>query len=145
MKSSILFFVFFLSFLLSFCSCIAQKLYSIYKWSACQMIALLSEIFLFLVRAACELRLASYFSKHALQSPSDTPFCAYLYAQFQTKRSHKDVLPFKQLLYFWRYLFSVAELYTRYDWWLMGPNTHCNLFPMRHFVRTYTHNSKKYR
>ena len=40
------------------------------------MIALLSEIFLDWVKAACELRSMNYGSKHASQSLSDTPLCA---------------------------------------------------------------------
>ena len=70
-----------LSFFLSFSSCITQKLCRLYKRSAHQTIALLSEIFLFLVRAAYKLRSASYGSKHASQSLSYTSFCAYLRAQ----------------------------------------------------------------
>ena len=41
--------------LLSFPSSLTQKLYGVYKSSVHQMTALLSEIFLLLVRAACEL------------------------------------------------------------------------------------------
>ena len=58
-------------------------------------------------------------------------------------RSYKDVLPIKQLLYYQRFLFSVIELYVRYDQWLMAPNMHHNLFLIRHFVCTYTHNSTR--
>ena len=50
--------------LLSFPSRIPHKLDSIYERSACQTTPLLSEIFLFLVRAACKLRLASNGPKH---------------------------------------------------------------------------------
>ena len=38
-------------------SSITQKVYEVYEWSTHQMNALLSEIFLFLVRPACQLRL----------------------------------------------------------------------------------------
>ena len=48
----------------SFPSSITQKVYGMYEQSAHQMNTLLSKIFLFLVRAACELRL-SYGPKHA--------------------------------------------------------------------------------
>ena len=48
------------SLLSFFSSCITQKLYGVYKWSAHQMTALLSEMFLLWFRAACELRWASY-------------------------------------------------------------------------------------
>ena len=71
-----LFFFFFLSFPLH----ITQKLCGVYKRSAHQTNALLSDIFLFLVRAACELRSASYGSKHTSQSLSDKPFvCTYMH------------------------------------------------------------------
>ena len=57
-KISILFFFFLL--LSSFPSNITQKVYSVYKRSTDQANALLSVIFLLLVRAACELRFTSY-------------------------------------------------------------------------------------
>ena len=97
------------------------------------MITVLSEIFLFLVRAASELRAASYGFKHALWSSSYAPFCAYLHTQLENWRLYKDVLPIKWLLYDWRYLFSGSELYLRYNRQVMDPNTHCNLFPIWHF------------
>ena len=50
--------------------CTTQKLYGQYERSAHQTTALVSEIFLFLVRAACKLRLMSYGSKHASWSLS---------------------------------------------------------------------------
>ena len=52
---------------------------------------------------------------------------------------HNSKLPIKQLLYNWRCLFSQPEQYARYDWQDMAPNTHHSPFPIRHFVRTYTH------
>ena len=48
----------------------------------------------------------------------------------------------EQLLCYRRYLFFCLELYTRYNWWLMGPNTQCNPFSIRHSVLTYTRNLK---
>ena len=42
--------------------------------------------------------------------------------------SHVDVLYIKRLLYYWRCLFSVLELDTRYEWWLTPPNMHHILF-----------------
>ena len=55
---------FFLSFFLSsFPSRITQKVYSVYERSAHQTNAILSKIFLFLVRAVCELRATSYVPK----------------------------------------------------------------------------------
>ena len=42
------------------------------------MTALLSEMSIFYVRAGCEIQLASYGSKHALQTLSGNPFvCTY--------------------------------------------------------------------
>ena len=61
----------------------SSKLYGVYKRSAHQTTALLSEIILSLVRAACMLRSASYGSKHVSQSLSYMPFCAYLHTQRQ--------------------------------------------------------------
>ena len=42
-------------------------------------IAPISEISILLVRAVCEIRLASYESKEGMQLFSDTPFRAYLH------------------------------------------------------------------
>ena len=63
-KSENVDFVLLLSFF--FPLCIAQNLYGTYEQSAYQMIALLSEIVLFLARAAHELRLMSYGCEHTL-------------------------------------------------------------------------------
>ena len=98
----------------------------------------------FLVRAACMLRLMSYASKHTLLSLFDTPYCAYLHTQLKNYRSYKNALPIEQLLYYRRYLFSGLELYERYDWRVIDPNTHCNHFLILHFVhflcdRVFTH------
>ena len=41
-----------------------------------------------------------------------------------------------------RCLFSGSELHARYNWQVMASNTHGSLFPIRHFVCTYTHNLK---
>ena len=56
------------------------------------MTPLLSEMFLFWVRAACELRLATYGSKHPLQSLSDMSCCAYLHVQLKNYRLYMDIL-----------------------------------------------------
>ena len=80
MKIVIFFLSFFLSsssfFLSSFPSHKTQKVYGIYEQSAHQTTALLSEILLFLVRAACELRSMSYGYKHISRVLSYMPFCA---------------------------------------------------------------------
>ena len=36
------------------------------------------------------------------------------------------------LFYYQRCLFSGLELYARYAWWVMAPNAHCSLSPIRH-------------
>ena len=54
-----------------------SKLWSVYKCSTYATNALVSEIFVFWFRAVCKLWLVSYGPKHASQSLSDTPFCAY--------------------------------------------------------------------
>ena len=76
-------FDFVLSVFVFFPSYIAEKLYGVYKQSPHQMAHLLSEIFLFLVIAACMLRLVSCHSKHMLQSLSYTPFGGYLHVQLE--------------------------------------------------------------
>ena len=115
---------------LSFHTCITQKLNIVYEQSANQTTALLSEIFLFMVRAGCELRPASFASKHASQSLSDMPFCACLHAQLEKERSYEDVLPIERLLYYQRFLFFQLGLYDKYDWQVMDPNTFHNHFPI---------------
>ena len=56
------------------------KKYGVYKWSAHQMNVLLSDIFLFLVRAACELRLTSYCPKqHRGGFPIHHCVCNYMH------------------------------------------------------------------
>ena len=139
MKIPILFF-----FLLSFPTHITQTLCGVYGWSAHQMTALLSEMCLFWVRGACELRSASYGLKHASRFLCDTPFCAYIHTQLKNWRSYtcKDILPIDWLLYSQRYLFCDLQLYVRFDRQVMPPNTHHNLFPMWHFVHNYTDNWK---
>ena len=72
---AILFFFIFLLLHL-FHSSISQKLQGVSKWSIQWMTAQLSEIFLFLVRAASELRSVCYGSKYASWSLS------YMYMQF---------------------------------------------------------------
>ena len=118
-------------FLSSIPSHITQKAYGVYKQFTQRTTALLSEIFLFLVRGACEPRSASYSPKHTSWSLSDTSFCAHLHAQLENSRWYEDVRRIERLLYYWRYLFTGLELYVRYDRWVMDPNTHRNHFPIR--------------
>ena len=54
---------------------VTLKPYSVYEQSAHQMTALLSEVILFLVTAACELRSVSYGSKHVTDSFLYTILC----------------------------------------------------------------------
>ena len=83
-KVSILFFFF---LLLSFFFSIMHnsKVYGIYKRSTHQTTALLQEIFLFLVMAACKLRWTSYGPKHVLRwFPRCLFVCNYTH-NFKTK------------------------------------------------------------
>ena len=100
------------------------------------------QTFLFLVRAACELRSVSYGFKHVSRTLLYMPFCTYLHEQVENLRLYNDAVPDKRLLYYRRFLFSGLELYARYNRRLMDPDMHRNLFMIRHFVPTYTHNSK---
>ena len=72
------------------------------------------------------------------------PICHYVHkcTQLENWRSYKDISPIKQLLYYRRYLSFWLELYVRYDQQVMDPNMHSNHFLIRHFVYTYTRNSK---
>ena len=74
-----------LSFFLSFFSFMhnSKTVWDIYEQLAHQKTALLSDIVLFWVRAACELRSASYGSKHTSRFLSGTQFCAYIHAQLK--------------------------------------------------------------
>ena len=71
-SSSPFFFFFFFFFFFSIMHN-SQNIWRIQKCSTHQMNALLSKIFLFLVRALCELRLTSYGSKHVSWWLSYTP------------------------------------------------------------------------
>ena len=98
-------------------------------------------MFLFWVRAACELRSTSYGSKHTSQSLQYTILCVLTSTtrKLQVLYGHS---PYWTTLYYWRCLFPGLELYARYNWWVMASSMHFNLFPLRHFVHAYTHNSK---
>ena len=68
----------------SFCAYIitrtTRKLKIVYGRFTYRTIALLSETSILVVRAVCEIRSASYGSKHALQPLSNMTFCEYLHA-----------------------------------------------------------------
>ena len=95
------------------------------------MTTLLPEISIYWARAVCEIRSASYGSKHVSQPLSNTTFCAYMYLHSQLKndRSYMEILHSAGLLCYWRCLFSVLDLDGRYDWRVMAPSMHCSLFP----------------
>ena len=98
-KSNVKIFIFFFflsSFLSSFPSHITQKVYSVYKLSAHQTTALLSKFLLFLVRAECKLKSASYGFKHTSQTCFCMPFCACLHAQLENEASYKDTQHLKK-------------------------------------------------
>ena len=111
-------------FLCSFSSCIIQRRYGIYQQSAHQTTDHLWEIFLFLVRGACELRLASYGSKHMTQTCSYISFCAYSCTYTDSLKTKGHIRP----LYLLNCLMSWLDLYARYNQQVMAPNTHCSLF-----------------
>ena len=127
-ENLILFFLSFFFFLMH-----NSKVCNISERSANQMTALLSEIYLFLVRAACKLKSVSYGSKYTLRTFFYMPFCVYLHAQLENKRSYNDALPNKWLIYYWKCLFTWLELYVRYDQRVMDPNIHHNYFSIWHF------------
>ena len=65
--------------------------------------------------------------------------CAYLHVQLENQRSYKDVLPSERLIYYRRYLFSaICEIRSE----SYGSKHASKPLPMRHFMRTYIHNSK---
>ena len=65
---------------------ITWKLQVLYGRSMYRKTALLLKMSLFCVRAGCEIRLASYGSKHSSQFLSDKPFCASLHALLENYR-----------------------------------------------------------
>ena len=90
---------FFLSYFLSFFFTHNTKMCGINELSTKQTSDVLSEIFLFVVRAACELRSARDGSKHALLSL----FVRHQILRVVTRttrklRAYKDVVPIKRLL-----------------------------------------------
>ena len=86
MKISILFF-------LSRSSSITQKVYSVYGWSTHQMNVLLSEIFLFLVRAACEPRSTRYGPKRVAVAFLYAILCVIMYTT-RKLQAVKDVFTY---------------------------------------------------
>ena len=104
---------FFFACFLSFPSYITQKLYSVYKRSAYQTTALLSEIFLF-----CSL----------------FPICPFVHTYMHNSKPTGRVWTF--------YIYSDCstigdvhfglDLHMRYDWQVMAPNLHDTLFSLYH-------------
>ena len=89
-----------------FLSLIRLKNYRPYnKHLTHQKTTLLSEMFLFWVKAKCKLWLVGYGFKHAWQSLSNVPFCMYL----QEYRLSLDNVHIQQLLYYWRQVFCGLE------------------------------------
>ena len=85
----------------------------------------------------------SYGPKRKLRWLPCSPFCAYLHAQFNMKsKGHIRTFDLSNDCSTIGDLFSLSELYVRYDRRVMDPNTHQNYLVIRLFVRTYTHNSK---
>ena len=118
-KSSILFFFFFFSI---------KHIQMIHTPNQCSTIRYLPFLGQSCMQAACKL----HGPKHASWWLTYTPFCVELHAQLYNYRWYKDVLPIERLLSYWRYLFSLLELYARYDWRVMNPNTKRNHFSIHH-------------
>ena len=95
------------------------------------MTALLSEIFLFFITAACELTDELWPQTHITVVFLYVILCIIIHTTRNLRGPiYRDILPIEWLLYYWRYLLSQLELYARYDQQVMDPNTHCNHFPI---------------
>ena len=71
----------------------------------------------------------SYGYKHASQPLSDMTFVhTYTRNSKTTGRIYANIVHIQSLLYYWKHLFSVLELDTRYDLGVMPPNTHRSSF-----------------
>ena len=107
-------------------------------------LSVLSEMFFFWLRAACELRLVSYSSTPIVVSFWHIILCVLTCITWKLYRAYMDVLHvhIKQLLYYQGYFFSGLELHASYIWWVMAPNIHHGLFPISHIVHTYLQSLK---
>ena len=111
------------------------------------MTILHSEIILYLVRAACKLRSASYGSKHELQSLSNMPFmCILLCITWKLQVvCGRSIYQTTALLYCWRCSLWGLELHERSDWKTTAPDTlhSCSLVQHCHTYTTspYIHHS----
>ena len=97
------------------CKLMSWKLWVVHGCSMYQRTALLSETFIFWVRASCEIWLVSYGSKHALQCFSDKPFVS-IFTQLKKYRSYIDVQHLEWLLYYQRHSLCGLELHKRFKW-----------------------------
>ena len=86
------------------------------------MTTLLSEISISCVRAGCKVRLVSYGSKHASQSPSDKQFVWPYMHNLEIYRSHMNILHIEQLLRYQRHCSCALDLHERSDWRAMAPD-----------------------
>ena len=80
----------------SFPSHITQKVYGVYKWSAYQTTALLPEIILFFIRAACELRSVSY----GYTGRETVPYCFRTKIHSSYRLSRSPALSKKHFLFY---------------------------------------------
>ena len=69
-------------------------------------------------------------------------FFLFLLDKLKNYAAYTSVLYAKPLLYYHRSYFSWLELHASKDRQIMIPNTLHGLFPICHFVRKYTHNTK---
>ena len=83
-----------------------------------RMTALLLEMSIFCVRAGCEIRMASYASKHTLQSLSDEPFLHIQCTQTHRLKTSCHMWTFSILndCYIIGDILCVVQLHQRSDW-----------------------------
>ena len=113
---------------------ITQKLQVVYGHPAYRITALLSEMPIFWVRAACEIRLVSYGYKHASQSLSNKPFACTCRHNLKTipvvngcSTYHTIALLLESSLY-------GLELHDRSEWRATAPDMHCGHSLRQHCV-----------
>ena len=125
--------------LLSLAWRITQKVYDAYEWSSHQMTALLSEIHLSWVRAACKLQ-----DWRALAPNTHLDLFLICYFFVFTHIIRKLQVVSGCSAYWWLFpyrtsLFSHLDLLARHEWWRIAPTTHHCVIPIWHlFVLTCT-------
>ena len=136
------FFLFCLSSFSSFQSSITQKLYGMYGRSTHQTNVLLSAIFLFLVRAACELRPISYGPKHVSQWLSCTHHIVRNYTDNSITKDGIRMFQFQTIALLSEISILLVRAVCEIQSAVNESKHGTNHFLRRHFVRPYTRNSK---